>query len=313
MLLSFGESEPSGSGRCWGGDAASVRTASDARPKACASTVPTRPGLIARGICAVTRRWPEKRAVSACAFHLGEALARRPRVLVGRVPTGSPIVLSSRDRHHRHIYFYREHEPDVTSLITKLVKPGATFFDVGANAGFFTLLARDLGARVHAFEPNPKIVSLLLRSAPPEDSRVAVIPAACSDRSGSLALYLYDDTNTGMASVEKPAGRRIDVPAVTLSEYWRRTEARPDLIKVDVEGHEYQVLCGAAELIEAVRPDLIVEVTRRATFQLLATWGYAACQIGREDWTTLHETPRCDAGYQNLFFTRDEDCACPAV
>jgi FkbM family methyltransferase len=253
----------------------------------------------------VTRRWPEKRAIAAGAFHLGETLARRPRVLIGSVPTGSPIVLWSRDRNHRHIYFYREHEPEVTAVIRRFIKPGATFFDVGANAGFFTLIARDLGAKVHAFEPNPAIVSLLLRSAPPEDPRVAAIPAACSDRSGALALYLDDDTNTGMASVEKPSGRWIDVPVITLSEYWRATDATPDLMKVDVEGHEYQVLRGAAELIKAVGPALIVEVTTEATFQLLASWGYAPYRIGRENWTPLDDTPRCDGGYQNILFTRD--------
>ena len=230
-------------------------------------------------------------------------LAATPRVLIGEVPTGSRIALSSPDHQHRHIYWFAEYEPEVTSLVHQVIKPGSVFFDVGANVGYFTLLARDLGASVHAFEPNPVVRALLERSLSFDDQRVVVVAAACSDQPGTVALYYQDPRNTGMASVEKVTATKVDVAATTLSDYWRATGVAPDLIKIDVEGHEYKALLGAGDVIESVHPDLVVEVTEHRTVDWLVRRGYAAHTLGARGPQPVDDTLSFENGFVNMYFS----------
>jgi FkbM family methyltransferase len=241
--------------------------------------------------------------VTSGTYHLGEAIGARRRLLVGAVPTGSRIALSSQDRQHRQIYFFGCDEPEVTAVVTRLLRPGSTFFDVGANAGWFTLIARDLGADVHAFEPNPAILALLERSRAFDPERITIVPAACSDASGTLPLYLLEDTNSGMASLDKPAGRRVDVPVVTIADHAVCVGATPDLIKIDVEGHEYWAVTGALPLLDGANPVLIVETTEERTVALLADHGYTASALTPDGRRPLRDDDLA-AAYCNVLFER---------
>src|ERR1700733_2694763 len=91
-------------------------------------------------------------------YVIGERLG--DRVLIGRTLGESEIALSMRDHQHRRIYFYGDYEPEIDRVFRSLVVPGATVFDVGANAGYFAVRASELGATAHAFEPNPHMLAL---------------------------------------------------------------------------------------------------------------------------------------------------------
>lgn len=258
---------------------------------------------IATAVRTITRRWPERRAVRTGAYYVGEVLGRQDRVLIGRVATGSVIALSSRDRQHRHIYFYEDYEPEVLAVLRQLVRRGSTFYDVGANAGYFTLAASDLGAEVHAFEPNPDVRALLERSATMNGASARINSAACSDTMGMMALYLQDSTNTGMASLEKPTDQRVDVPVTTIAAYAALSGAIPDVIKIDVEGHEHQVIAGALPLLETESPALIVETTEQRTVDLLTSRGYVAEAITPNGPRPM-EFVDFGSGYANVLFRR---------
>jgi len=240
------------------------------------------------------------------AFHLGEQLGTRSRILTGRVPTGSSISLLSTDRQHRHIYFHTIYEPAVTALIRRRLLAGQKMYDVGANAGYFTLLALDLGATVHAFEPNPRVRALLARSlALRGESNARLASSACGDTSGFATLYLSDDTNTGMTSLQRRSPNEIAVELTTLTAHWHETGLTPDLIKIDVEGHELAVIRGSRELLQAVHPDLIVEVTDARTVTMLTELGYHTHGIagdGRPDPVDPSSVDLAE-GYANLYFT----------
>src|SRR5688500_9184540 len=82
------------------------------------------------------------RVTRSVASRLGELLGENPaRVLRGRLPSGGRILLLAGDHAHRHIYFYGEYEPEVTRAFEDLLRPGLVVFDVGANAGYFSLLS----------------------------------------------------------------------------------------------------------------------------------------------------------------------------
>jgi FkbM family methyltransferase len=265
-----------------------------------------RAGFTAAAAVSLTRRWKHSRLVRSGAYHIGEALG--DRVLVGKTLGGSPMALCMRDHQHRYIYFYGEYEPAVTALFRRLLTPESLVFDVGANVGYFSILSCELGASVHAFEPNPSVRALLARSVRLGSCEIEVVPAACSDRTGTMPLYLSDPGNTGMSSLTVPTERHVEVNVITLDDYARRTQARPSLVKIDVEGHELAALSGARSLLETVRPIVIAETTGVDTIELMRSYDYTPRRILRDGTTAAH-SGRLDlaGGFENICFLPSPD------
>lgn len=262
-------------------------------------TTGRRPGALLAP--AITRRFKHSHLVRAGAYKLGEALG--DRVLVGTTRGGSAMALSMRDHQHRLIYFHGEYEPAITALFRGLVRPDTTVFDVGANAGYFSILAAELGASVHAFEPNPAVRALLSRSAALGSGQIEVVPAACSDHQGKMSLYLSGPENTGMSSLTVSTGRRVEVAVATLDEYAHRTQTTPTLIKIDVEGHEREVLAGAWSLLETARPTVIAETGGADTIALMTGHGYTPRRILPDGSTVAHDGAlELIGGFENICF-----------
>jgi FkbM family methyltransferase len=218
------------------------------------------------------------------AFSLGKLLG--DRVLLGETLGGSVMALSMRDHFHRRIYFWGEYEKRTTALFRRVVRPGMTVFDVGANVGYFSMVSRELGAQVHAFEPNPNTLRLLNHSASIQ-SGVTVVPAACSDHEGRMTLWLSEARNTGESSLERKTGTPVEVEVISLDTYSQRTGARPDLLKIDVEGHELRALRGARELIARARPTIVVETKQEDVVEFMRELGYSAHRILQNDLAPL--------------------------
>jgi FkbM family methyltransferase len=239
---------------------------------------------------------PHRRPAASLAYYMGAAMARRGEVRVGELKSGSRIALDLSDFAHHHIYFFGTFEEPTTRFIQSIAKPGWTVVDVGANAGYFSLLARDLGgprAVIRSFEPNPALADLLSRSIALNGAdEVALERVACGAQEGQSKLYLSDDrTNSGLASLV-PGGlagqTSVDVPVVRLDAYCEAHSLDPMLVKIDVEGYEEQVLRGMSGLLERRVPSyLICEVGVGQTppqriIELMAGHRYAAHSIGPE-------------------------------
>ena len=156
----------------------------------------------------------------------------------------------------------------LTRLLLRSLGDGEVFFDVGANVGYYSILAAGRGARVHAFDAQPALVELLRRSVERNGygGRVTVNHAAVCERHGEeVALFLPAERETllGVPSLQQHewlrGGTRVRVPALSLDGYAReRGVARVDVVKMDVEGAEEGVVRGMGELLERSRPRLIV-------------------------------------------------------
>jgi FkbM family methyltransferase len=160
---------------------------------------------------------------------------------------------------------------------------GMTVFDVGANVGELTLLfSKFVGAEghVHAFEPGSEAFARLTAVCRATARRnVTLNHLALSDRVGSLSLYVYDEAHLGWSS---PAVRPLenyginvapptaeDVEATTLDAYCERNGIRRiDLLKIDVEGAEYQVLLGARRMLQRQTVGCIVFEFGQTTFDM---------------------------------------------
>lgn len=136
--------------------------------------------------------------------------------------------------------------------LRKLLRPGMTVLDIGANIGVYSkFLSRLVGQRghVHAFEPSPENFRRLKETV---ESLGNVVPvwAAISDTAGRIPLYISDSLNVDHRTYDSGEGRRrVDVPAIRLDDHFAPGR-RVDCIKIDVQGYEYRALCGARRILE---------------------------------------------------------------
>jgi FkbM family methyltransferase len=156
------------------------------------------------------------------------------------------------------------YEPTSTRLVLSSLRPGDTFLDIGANNGWYALLAAHVvGSTGHvlAFEPNPLAFDRLSKNLdingnPPWLSPLRI---ALSDASGERDLYvpdLSDGLGSILGSLSRP-GHAIKVQCSTLDA--ALSNNRVDIVKLDVEGAELQVLDGMP-LILAHNPQLRILV-----------------------------------------------------
>lgn len=151
-----------------------------------------------------------------------------------------------------------------TRLFRELITPGMVVIDVGANIGYFSLLASTLvgsDGRVHAFEPDPVNCSLLRKNVRlNRAANVKVVQAALSNNDEPVHLFL-DSQNKGDHRIWEPTGESrtsITVKCTTLDQYLHETSTVPRFIKIDVQGAEGQVLEGMKETFAGTAPMYLI-------------------------------------------------------
>jgi FkbM family methyltransferase len=176
-----------------------------------------------------------------------------------------------RDDIAREVCFTGLYGPQETALVRALLAPGDTFVDVGANWGYFTLLAASLvgeGGRVLALEPDPRLFPVLEANAARNGLRqVTLRQLAASREPGILALAGFDEAagNFGVSRIVSDAaadGRTFRVRADALDRILDEEGIRRvDLLKMDIEGAEGAALAGLDGSLRAARvARLLVEL-----------------------------------------------------
>ncbi|HEX6042077.1 FkbM family methyltransferase [Longimicrobium sp.] len=185
------------------------------------------------------------------------------------------------------------YEREQTALFEQLIRPGHTVLDVGANIGYYTLLAAVLvgpkGA-VHAFEPEPRNAGFLRRHVEMNRLRkVTVQQAAVSDRAGTARFDFGSGSGTGRLA----DSGAIEVRTLRLDDYCAEHGLAPSAIKIDVEGAEMSVLQGARQTLERHRPVLFLSThgaeVHRACLAFLRGLGYGVRPILGGDVETTSE------------------------
>lgn len=152
------------------------------------------------------------------------------------------------------------------SFLDRIVRRDAITVDVGANCGLYTRELARLSRRVHAFEPSRAMADVLRRTSAPN---VVVHEVALSDHEGAAELLIPQSEQGavhGLASLEPQVALSaksctvLNVPMARLDDMIQDDVA---FVKVDVEGHELNVLNGAAGLLERSRPVFLVEAEDR--------------------------------------------------
>lgn len=157
-----------------------------------------------------------------------------------------------------------DHEPAVQQELAAALRPGMVFWDVGAHAGFFSIIAgRLVGERgqVHAFEPMPDTRTRLAASAAESGlTNITLHDSAVSSLAGQATIYEHHHSAVASLVRGADAGIGRDVRCTTLDEM--ATElGDPQVIKIDVEGAELDVLRGGPRLLGRHSARLVVEFT----------------------------------------------------
>jgi FkbM family methyltransferase len=211
------------------------------------------------------------------------------------LPAGTDIYLTGGKTHDSEVRLAR--------FLIQHLPPGGVFADVGAHFGYFSLLAaRLVGAQgqVVSFEASATTHAVLATNV----AAVPVIQAhhrAVSNRQELVSFYefpvLYNEFNSldvKQFAEEKWYGEfkptKIEVLAVTLSEFFTAAARLPDIIKIDVEGAEYKVIQGASALLSRSAPAVVLEylepkrhnTEHQQAAALLRSLGYHTHRIGSE-------------------------------
>lgn len=143
-----------------------------------------------------------------------------------------------------------EWEEDVAKAIEKFLKQGWTFLDVGANVGYFSLIAAQRGHDVIAIDADPEACDLLSRNAARNGlaDRITVVCSAVDVASGGALLSTDYGDNPGARHLGSDGDAVSTARLVDLLG-----DRRPEMIKIDIEGMEYQALSASPEVLDAAQ------------------------------------------------------------
>lgn len=169
----------------------------------------------------------------------------------------------------RSLILFGTREVDHKIILEKVLKPGMTVLDIGANIGYYVLMELALigpKGRMIAVEPSPSNIELLKRNIALNGyGEIPVIAGAVSDQPGERTFYLAHQSNlntfhTTGTGAKHLSGKEVDVRTYTVPELVAQYGA-PDLIRMDVEGHEVEVFNGMLDAVEKgeIAPMVIFE------------------------------------------------------
>lgn len=244
-----------------------------------------------------------------------------PSEVTCRLFDGQPLRVVLPEIVATDLYLHGAIEPELTQLLVDRFRPGMVFFDVGAQYGYFSLVAGRLAGptgTVVAFEPS-RDTARLLRDNVAHLHNVVVEQVAVKERAGTTSLLDFGSRHSALNTVLRDArapsrerarlqARTYDVATISLDEYASAHGLRPDVVKLDAEGAELSILEGMPRLLRDAAPVIAIETgdyegmaspPTTACIELLERAGYTAFEY---DHGLRPHRPRRSYGYGTLFF-----------
>lgn len=185
------------------------------------------------------------------------------------------------------------YELGMVEILKRFLNPGGVFIDLGANEGYFSVIASRLvgrEGRVIAVEPQERLKEIIKKNSELNGcDNIDLVSIAVSDKEGIGYLYMSPDMNTGSSSFIKetlyPVPRK-EVKTKTLANIFADNNLdRCDLIKIDIEGWEYNAIFGSPDIFKEHRikaialethPKLLARrgLSEEAIFEFLSASGY---------------------------------------
>lgn len=241
------------------------------------------------------------------------------------LPIGNTLYLNATDPVISTALLFDVYEPYTTKVFLQHLRPGMVVVDVGANIGYYSVLAAaTVGptGKVYAFEPDPENFAILKKNIDTNTFlHVEAFSAALSDRTGTDTLYLSPDNKGDHRLVAGLKEDRVGITVNTLSlDDFVATHGLTsvNVVKIDVQGAENLVMKGMSRLLQSPNAPVIffeywpgglaASLERPAALiEQLWTWGFTIYEVSEsrkslilinKEWPTLNSyTPRT---YLNL-------------
>ncbi len=189
---------------------------------------------------------------------------------VGQSLAGSGVILRGEGRGLRFNatgcnpgYLAGTSVPEEQALVARHSHRGGVVYDLGANAGFYAMIAaRQVGPEgaVYAFEPTPALAERIRENAALNGfENVHVIEAAVSDADGVVRFGVAGPLSVKNSLQSAASGPSIEVRTLRLDTFCK-THPHPSLLLMDIEGAELAALQGARQMLASSRPVVMVEV-----------------------------------------------------
>lgn len=224
------------------------------------------------------------------------------------------------------LYRYGFFEEGLTRMVLEYLKPGMTFFDIGAHIGYYTLLASYIvGERgqVHSFEPTPSTFKILKLNCSKKPN-VILNNFAVASRKTTLIINDYGIRYSAYNSLYNPRlpeniisklnPKKYEIQAISIDEYVEENRIKPDFIKIDAESAEYEILLGMKQTIEKFHPIITIEVgdfgiqgvpTSKELIEFLLKMGYIPYEY-RGGEIIPHQIREEPYEYSNILFLPTE-------
>ena len=231
-----------------------------------------------------------------------------------RIHTG-PLKGYSWSTSYNYDYFIGDYEAEKTmQLFFSWLNPSTVFYDLGANVGFFSILASKYisNGMIYSFEPIPYNVvvfkqHLELNKSQINQRNIELLPYAITDKEGEVAMthdrYAIEG-NTYIASAYLATTDRIMVECHSIDGLLEAGYLKPDVIKIDVEGAELDVLKGAERTLATYKPNILLAThdchlpgVKQNCIRFLELLGYRVTALpshnkhveGLDDFIAIHE------------------------
>ena len=251
--------------------------------------------LVLRGACWVNRRFQDFRGRWRLVDWLKtkeEAISNLPACKISVAP-GYRMYVDPGDFDGRRYFIHgiNPREP-LSKLFFKILEPGDCVIDIGANVGYFTVLASNLVGTigtVYSFEASLRTFRRLefVRNNP--NRNVKLHWSAVADQCGEIDFYEASPCHTGRSSIRhtKNVYEKTKVRSVNIDSFLGQLP-KVKLVKIDVEGAEMLVLKGMFKLLERDKPFIVMELTDKF-LRDLGSSADEVCDYMKEVQYSLHE------------------------
>lgn len=221
--------------------------------------------------------------------------------------------------------FNDNYEPLETEFVRRTLRRGDTFIDVGANIGWFSLLASTIvgpQGRIHAFEPREAIAKYLRRSFAlnglDDTAQVHVCGLDAVEQTGLISWTTGTNNGGSAALISSRSDARLSYAEIQLCPLDSFEFDRVDFIKIDVEGAEMRALQGGLATINRCKPTILSEVhqiqlqavskcSARDYISSLKSLGYRAYTVDDRAFShELDDVPEGGTGLMNMIFCHGE-------
>lgn len=156
----------------------------------------------------------------------------------------------------KELFIYKEREHFSTEFIKNFIEEDDVILEIGANKGYYAFLEAKIAkkGKIYAIEPIQENFSLLAESIKLNSfNNIILFPnLALSDKSGEKIMYFNTKHNLS-SFIQHPIGKCIEerkISTLTIDEFIKRINSYPSFIRMDVEGHEYEIIKGASETLK---------------------------------------------------------------